>query len=141
VAKRGQGGGSRRPEWFSVDRTGDGEVRITIPPAPPASPDEPPVMPLNPGWRWLSPLTLRVVRLLCASGWLSREEIAAELKEQPEGDIRPLLSDLVKRGVLESSGRKGYHVAIPEDADPEKYRRALAAWCDAEAKDLPDPST
>jgi hypothetical protein len=94
-------------------------------------------MPLNPSWRWLSPLGLRVVRLLCRRGWLTREDVATELKEQPEGDIRPLLTEWVKRGVLES-GRKGYHVAIPEDADPETYRRDLLAWAEAELADLPD---
>jgi hypothetical protein len=132
MAKRGQECGRGRPEWFSVDRGEGGEVRITIPPAPPADPDEPPLMPLNPCWRWLSPLTLRVVRLLCASGWLSKDRVAAALSEPPEGRLAVLLPDLAARGVLESSTSKGYHLAIPEDAEPEAYRRELAAWLDTQ---------
>lgn len=79
-------------------------------------------------WRPLSPQSLRVVRLLAGEGWLTREEIADRLGESPEGDIRPLLSDLAKRGILESSGRKGYHVTLPDDVDPEQARRELLAW-------------
>jgi hypothetical protein len=88
------------------------------------------------GWCYLSPVTTRVVRLLCASGWLTREEIADQLGEQPDGDLRPLLSDLVKRGILESSPRKGYMVAMPDDTDPEMFRRQLLATL---PEDAPSP--
>lgn len=97
-------------------------------------------MPFNQRWRYLSPLTLRVVQLLCREGWLSREEIAEKLHENPEGDIRPLLTDLAKRGILESSGRKGYHVDIPEEADPDTYRRQLLEWLERQVA-VPDDET
>jgi hypothetical protein len=134
------GDGRRRVQRveFFVERTPDGlafggrlptddDIRAPVP-------DPLDVMHLNASWRWLSPLELRVVRLLCRAGWLSREEIATQLGEAPEGNLPPILSNLVARGVLESSPRKGYSVALPDDAKPEQYRRDLAAWLDARAE-------
>ena len=114
---------------FELEQGSDG-VRLNVV-VPPLSPDdEPAPMPLNSNWQFLSPLTLRVVRLLASKGWLTREEIARELNEPPEGKITVLLPDLVDRGVIESSPRKGYQIAMPSDADPERYRTSLLAWLD-----------
>lgn len=93
-------------------------------------------MALNPSWSWLSPLAIRVVRLMCGVGWMPREEIANKLGEQPDGKIATLLTDLVERNVLESSGRKGYHLAIPTEADPEAYRAKLLVWLEMQCRPI-----
>jgi hypothetical protein len=98
----------------------------------------PPPTPVLPPWRYLSRPTLRVARLLCERpGWLTREEIARELSEAPEGDLRPLLADLARRGVLESSPKRGYALALPADRPPDAFRGWLLTWLDAEEKTFP----
>jgi hypothetical protein len=106
------------------DAGGEARVEIRLPkqeerPGPP------------PGWLVLQPLTARVVRLLCVAGWLSREEIAARLGESAEGKLRELLTDLAERKVLESSSKKGYQLLLPDDRDPEAFRREVLAWLDS----------
>lgn len=88
-------------------------------------------------WRPLSPLALRVLRVLLGEGWLAREEIAGQLGESADGCLREVLTELARRGVLESSQRKGYHIALPEDVDPEQARRELLAW--VRTQDVEDP--
>lgn len=89
--------------------------------------------PADPPWRLVQRLTLRVVRLLTERvGWMTRDEIAAELGQAPEGDLRPLLTDLAKRGALESSSKRGYSLAIPDDQKPDQYRAWLLPWLTAE---------
>jgi hypothetical protein len=99
-----------------------------------SGPDE---MPFNRRWQYLSPLTVRVVRLLCKKGWLSHEEIAAELKDAPTSKLGPLLTDMAERGILESSTKKGYHIGVPEDAAGDAFCRDLLAWL---ARDYPEPT-
>jgi hypothetical protein len=89
-------------------------------------------MPLNPEWSYLTPLTCRVVKLMCSEGWLSKVAIAEKLGESPDGRLSVLLPDLAARGILESTTSKVYHLALPEDADPEEYRRQLLAWLDSQ---------
>jgi hypothetical protein len=95
-------------------------------------------MPFNRRWQYLSPLTVRVVRLLCRKGWLSHEEIAAELKDAPTSKLGPLLTDMAERGILESSTKKGYHIGVPEDAAGDAFCRDLLAWL---ARDYPEPTS
>ncbi len=104
-----------------------GGYKLSVEPPPTEGDDR---MPINPAWTWLSPLTYRVVRLLCDTGWITREEIANRVGELPDGKLGPLLADLVERCVLESSPRKGYHLAIPNEAKPEDYRKQLLVWLD-----------
>lgn len=98
-------------------------------------------MPLNPSWQYLSPLTLRVVRLMCREGWLSKDEIADSLEERREGKLVALLPDLAARKILESSTSKGYHIGIPETAEPETYRKQLLEWTDAQLRSMPGEGT
>jgi hypothetical protein len=116
------------------DDSGEVTAEVRLPPEaerPGALPSE--------AWVVLSPLTYRVVRLLCVVGWMSREEIAQRLGEQPDGKLGPLLTDLAERHLLESSPRKGYHLAIPESAEPEAFRARVIAWIDRGQSNQSDP--
>jgi hypothetical protein len=106
---------------------GEATVEVGLPREEQAGPGLPPA-----GWLVLSPLTARVVRLLCASGWLSREDIASKLGENPDGKLRELLTDLAERHVLESSNKRGYHLMIPDSANPDAFRGTVLDWLNSQ---------
>jgi hypothetical protein len=111
------------------------KIRISLggpgSPGPPV-PAPPGVRPMPNGSpaRWFSPLEAAAVRLLCKSPQLSRDEVARELKESPEGDLKVLLRNLVKREVLTSTN-SGYSLALPAGRSWQDHARELLAWLDA----------
>lgn len=125
--REGRDGGKNRRASFSIEQGTDGRLHLDVDfPSPPL--EETDKMRLNPNWTFLSPLTLRAVKVLCGSAWMTKERIAEALGERPEGKLQSLLADLAMRGILESSTSKGYHLGIPEDAEPQAYRKSLMVW-------------
>ncbi len=83
----------------------------------------------HPNWRWLSPTTLAIVKLLASTDdWLTREVIASRLGVEADNRFGSLLTDLVERGILESSTRKGYLLALPASEEPKRYRKRVLDW-------------
>lgn len=106
----------------------DGEARVEVRLPPEA---ERPAGPPNPAAKEFSPLTLRLLRILCReTHWISGDRIAQEVDLPLDRKVGPLLTELAERGWAEPLTGKGYLLAIPSDQDPDAYRRAVSAWLD-----------
>ena len=127
-----KGADARRLVDFSVEQNAN---EIVVHAHIPNVPEEEETVPAFPHWSYLSPLTFRVVRLLAQENWMSKEKIAARLDEAADSKLGPILTDLAERGILESSTNRGYHIAIPSEAHPETFRRAVIAWVDVNSVD------
>lgn len=131
MSSKKKGGGRGREGGFFVGWGHDGGVDIHIPPGGPSSPGDADVPP-NHCWSYLSKLTLRVMRLMARSNWLTRDQIAQELNEPAGAKLDNLLTDLAERGFLESRAGKGYMLGLPEDVDPDEFRKQLVDWLDVQ---------
>lgn len=137
AAKVGVGGGGRPVIGFSIQQGEDGclviAASIPPPPEPPEAEGWDPEMTPNPNACSFSPTGLRIMRILVREdGWVTSDAIASELQLALERKVQPLLTDLVERNWAEARTGPGggYMLFIPEDAHPDAYRQALAAWLD-----------
>jgi len=62
------------------------------------------------GYRKQSQLEARIVKALAGGDWTTTKEIAAAVGEEPDGDIRAILRNLVEAGELEGGQAKGFRL-------------------------------
>ncbi len=93
--------------------------RVTV--AVPASLAKGAIMP-DAGWLPFSPTEFRVIRLLLDKGALSREEVARNLDESPDGRIKGIMATLTARRIVAVTP-EGYRLNMPEANRP-----AVSSW-------------
>lgn len=81
---------------------------------------EPPSMPSNPDWLWLSPLERQIVEFLLVNGPSVAKQISKGIGQgnEPSSRLREILPNLIDRCILERS-HEGYYVRWPADAPRE----------------------
>lgn len=88
----------------------DGITALTTPPKRELSPPITSAVRLPAGALWLSPLETKILTALAGGDWLATKVIAERAGEDPDGDIRAILRNMVERGILESTQPKGFRI-------------------------------